>query len=152
MRRQNSMVRRCNTIIESLGVYLPPKVVSTEDVLRGCKHKILFPLERLTGIQSRRMAGETEFSIDLLICCNISRYDGPNFRVSFEPSTSIKLKKHFGFNNAMVFDITNACAGMWTGVMIVNAFLSLEIIQCGMVVSGEYITHLTLSAQNEIAG
>ena len=167
------MVRRCNTIIESLGVYLPPKVVSTEDVLRGCKHKILFPLERLTGIQSRRMAGETEFSIDLarkaiedclanskynpehvdlLICCNISRYDGPNFRVSFEPSTSIKLKKHFGFNNAMVFDITNACAGMWTGVMIVNAFLSLEIIQCGMVVSGEYITHLTRSAQNEIEG
>src|SRR5437016_9603722 len=65
MRRQNSMARRCNTIIESLGVYLPPKVVSTEDVLRGCKHKILFPLERLTGIQSRRMAGETEFSIDL---------------------------------------------------------------------------------------
>ena len=167
------MVRRCNTIIESLGVYLPPKVVSTEDVLRSCKHKILFPLERLTGIQSRRMAGETEFSIDLarkaiedclanskynpehvdlLICCNISRYDGPNFRVSFEPSTSIKLKKHFGFNNAMVFDITNACAGMWTGVMIVNAFLSLEIIQCGMVVSGEYITHLTRSAQNEIEG
>ena len=173
MRRQNFMVRRCNTSIESLGVYLPPKVVSTEDVLRGCKHKILFPLERLTGIQSRRMAGETEFSIDLarkaiedclanskynpehvdlLICCNISRYDGPNFRVSFEPSTSIKLKKHFGFNNAMVFDITNACAGMWTGVMIVNAFLSLEIIQCGMVVSGEYITHLTRSAQNEIEG
>ena len=173
MRRQNSMVRRCNTIIESLGVYLPPKVVSTEDVLRGCKHKILFPLERLTGIQSRRMAGETEFSIDLarkaiedclanskynpehvdlLICCNISRYDGPNFRVSFEPSTSIKLKKHFGFNNAMVFDITNACAGMWTGVMIVDALLNLEMIQCGMVVSGEYITHLTRSAQNEIAG
>ena len=167
------MASRCNTIIESLGVYLPPKVVSTEDVLRSCKHKILFPLERLTGIQSRRMAGETEFSIDLarkaiedclanskynpehvdlLICCNISRYDGPNFRVSFEPSTSIKLKKHFGFNNAMVFDITNACAGMWTGVMIVNAFLSLEIIQCGMVVSGEYITHLTRSAQNEIEG
>ncbi len=173
MRRQNSMVRRCNTIIESLGVYLPPKVVSTEDILRGCKHKILFPLERLTGIQSRRMAGETEFSIDLarkaiedclgnskynpeqvdlLICCNISRYDGPNFRVSFEPSTSIKLKKHFGFNNAMAFDITNACAGMWTGVMIVDAFLSLEMIQCGMVVSGEYITHLTRSAQNEIEG
>jgi 3-oxoacyl-[acyl-carrier-protein] synthase III len=173
MRRQNFMVHMCNTIIESLGVYLPPKVVSTEDVLRGCKHKILFPLERLTGIQSRRMAGETEFSIDLarkaiedclanskynpehvdlLICCNISRYDGPNFRVSFEPSTSIKLKKHFGFNNAMAFDITNACAGMWTGVMIVNAFLSLEMIQCGMVVSGEYITHLTRSAQNEIEG
>ena len=167
------MVRRCNTIIESLGVYLPPKVVSTEDVLRGCKHKILFPLERLTGIQTRRMAGETEFSIDLarkaiedclanskynpehvdlLICCNISRYDGPNFRVSFEPSTSIKLKKHFGFNNAMAFDITNACAGMWTGVMIVDALLSLEMIQCGMVVSGEYITHLTRSAQNEIEG
>jgi 3-oxoacyl-[acyl-carrier-protein] synthase III len=163
---------RCNTIIESFGVYLPPKNVSTKEILKGCKKKVRLPLERLTGIKSRRMAGETEFSfdlakkavveclgyskykpghIDMLICCNISRYDAP-FCVTFEPNTSARLKKHFGFHRALIFDLTNACTGMWTGISIVDAFLNLGIIQCGMVVSGEYITHLIQTAQKEIQG
>src|SRR3989440_8061723 len=81
-----------NTIIESMGVYLPPKAVSTREVLQQVYKPVNFPLEQLTGIKTRRMAGETEFSIDLakqavanclansryypedidlLICCNI---------------------------------------------------------------------------------
>ena len=52
-----------NTIIESLGTYLPPKVVTSEEVLAGCVQPIKFPLAKLTGIKSRRMAGETEFSL-----------------------------------------------------------------------------------------
>ena len=162
-----------NTVIESLGVYLPPKTVSTEAVLQGCHREIEFPLAQMTGIKSRRMAGEAEFSIDLarkavadclarsnyrpedielLICCNISRYDGPNHRVSFEPNTSVKLKKQFGFDKALVFDVTNACAGMFTAIDIVDAFLKAGVIRCGMVVSGEYISHLTQTAQKELEG
>ena len=53
------------TVIEGLGVYLPPRVVSTAEVVGGCLSKLEFPLERMTGIRSRRMAGETEFAIDL---------------------------------------------------------------------------------------
>ena len=159
-----------NIIIESLGTYLPPLSVSTAEVLQGCKNIIQFPLEHITGIKTRRMAGETEFSIDLaknavkdclgkskynpsdidlLICCNISRWDGPGM-ISFEPCTSVKLKKEFGFTNALVFDVANACAGMFTGIHIVNAFIGTGIIRRGMVVSGEYITHLSKTAQREI--
>lgn len=159
-----------NTIIESIGIYLPQQSRSTSDVLEGCKNKIQFPLEVITGIKSRRIAGQKEFSIDLakkaiadclakskynstdidiLICCNISRYDGLGL-ISFEPNTSIKLRKHFGFTNAIVFDITNACAGMFTGICIVNAFIKTGVIRRAMVVSGEYITHLTQTAQREI--
>jgi 3-oxoacyl-[acyl-carrier-protein] synthase III len=163
---------RCNTIIESLGVYLPGKAVSTKEILKGCKKKVYIPLERLTGIKSRRMAGDTEFAIDLakkaieeclsyskykpehidlLICCNISRCDAP-LRFTFEPGTSIRLKKHFGFDNALIFDVSNACTGLWTGISIVDAFLNLGGIRCGMVVSGEYITNLAQTAQKEIKG
>lgn len=169
----NSQMDECNIIIESLGIYLPPKVVSTKDVLKGCRKKVLFPLERMTGIKYRRMAGEVDFSIDLakkavsdcmarskynpedielLICCNISRYDGPNHRFSFEPNTSIKISKHFGFNNALAFDITNACAGVFTAINIVDVFIKAKIIRCAMVVSGEYISHLINTAQKEIEG
>ncbi|MEX2231041.1 MAG: 3-oxoacyl-[acyl-carrier-protein] synthase III C-terminal domain-containing protein [Cyclobacteriaceae bacterium] len=159
-----------NTIIESIGVYLPPQSFSTSEVLTGCRNKIHFPLENITGIKTRRMAGQSEFSIDLarnaiadclakskynptdidlLICCNISRYDGLGL-ISFEPNTSIKLRKYFGFTNAIVFDITNACAGMFTGIYIVDALIKTRAIRRGMVVSGEYITHLTQTAQKEI--
>jgi len=167
-----SAVKRCNLVMESLGVYLPSKSVSTEDVLAGCRNPVLFPLERLTGIKSRRVAGEDEFSIDLakkavadclrkskyrpeqidvLICCNVSRYDGPD-RFSFEPSTSLKLRSIFGFSNALVFDINNACAGMFTAIMISDALIKNGSAGCAMVVSGEYISHLTASAQREIEG
>lgn len=159
-----------NTVIESLGVYLPPQSISTSEVLLGCKNQIRFPLEKISGIKNRRMAGQEEFSIDLarkaiadclenskynpadidiLICCNISRFDGPEL-FSFEPCTSIKLREHFGFTNAIAFDITNACAGMFTGVYIVNSLLKTGAIRRGMVVSGEYITHLTKTAQKEM--
>jgi amino acid adenylation domain-containing protein len=158
------------TIIESLGVYLPPKVVSTKEVLQGCKKRMMFPLERMTGIKYRRMAGEGEFSIDLakkaisdclskskycpkdihlLICCNISRFDAPN-RFSFEPNTSIKLKRFFRFDNALAFDIGNACTGIFTAINIVDAFIKVGMAGRAMVVSGEYISHLTGTAQKEI--
>ncbi|WP_370476581.1 3-oxoacyl-[acyl-carrier-protein] synthase III C-terminal domain-containing protein [Tamlana flava] len=159
-----------NTVIESLGVYYPQRSCSTEDVLNGCETPIRFPLEKITGIKSRGMAGTEEFSIhlsinavkeclsrskyspkdiDLLICCNISRVDGPG-HLTFEPSTSVRLRNHFGFENAMVFDIANACAGMFTGIYLVDNLIKSGAIARGIVVSGEYITHLTLTAQKEI--
>ena len=159
-----------NTIIESIGVYLPSQSISTTEILNGCKNKIQFPLENITGIKHRRVSGQNEFSIDLakkaisdclaksqynaadidlLICCNISRYDDVGL-MTFEPNTSIKLREHFGFTNAIVFDITNACAGMFTGIYIANALIKTGTIRRGLVVSGEYITHLSQTAQKEI--
>ena len=160
-----------NSIIESLGVYLPPRIVSTAEVMRDCKHHISLQLERLTGIRSRRMAGDDTFSIDLaqravekclaitkyhpadidlVICCNMSRYDGPDFYYTVEPSTSTRLRKHFGFNRALTFDVGNACAGMFTAVKVVDALLKSGLIDVAMVVSGEFITHLTRTAQYEM--
>ena len=51
---------------------------------------------------------------------------------------------------AIVFDITNACAGMFTGMQIVDSFISAGLIRRGMVVSGEFITGITRTAQIEI--
>jgi 3-oxoacyl-[acyl-carrier-protein] synthase III len=59
------MDQKLNTIIESIGVYLPTQVLSTDQVIQGCKNPIPFPFEKVTGIKSRRVAGQHEFSIDL---------------------------------------------------------------------------------------
>ena len=159
------------TKIESLGIYLPERTVTTKEILKSCKNRIWFPLERLTGIKSRRMAGEKEFSIDLarkatseclelsqyvpedielLISCNISRFDKSG-SFSYEPSTAIQLKRFFDFKNAVCFDICNACAGMFTAIHIVDGFIKSGMVKRAMVVSGEYITHLTTTAQKEIS-
>jgi len=61
VRRQNWP----NTIVASIGVYLPPKIVHTDEVVRGCARELKFPLEKMTGIRHRRMAGEGEYAIDL---------------------------------------------------------------------------------------
>ena len=61
------MTQTANSIIESIGVYLPPRQVTTDEILKGCVNRVRVPLERLTGIQSRHRAGESEFSIDLAI-------------------------------------------------------------------------------------
>jgi 3-oxoacyl-[acyl-carrier-protein] synthase III len=119
------------------------------------------------------MAGETEFSIDLakravidclarskynpedidlLICGNISRCDRPNYQFTYEPGTALRLKHHFGFKNAIVFDLDNACTGLFTAMYIIDAFLKAGLIRRGLAVSGEYITHLSLTAQKELVG
>lgn len=165
------MDQTTNSVIESIGAYLPAQSLSTGEVLAGCKKPIRFPLEKITGIRTRRIVGAGEFSIDLarkaieeclrmskyqpadidlLVCCNISRCDDQQF-IAFEPCTSIRLKRDFGFTNALVFDLSNACAGMFTGIYVVDAFLRAGVIRRGMVVSGEYISHLTETAQKEIA-
>ena len=166
------MSNRIPTVIESLGVYLPEASVSTESLLRGCATSVTFPLEQLTGIASRRVAADGQFSIDLaiaavadclrhsrhaasdidvLIACNISRLDGPN-RVSCEPGTAFKIKRHFGFSNALAFDVSNACAGMFTGLLVADALISAGVVARSLVCSGEYITHLSKTAQQEIDG
>ncbi len=164
------MSKKPHTVIESIGVYLPPETITTDEVLAGCEQTIRFPLEKITGIKSRQIAGKEEFAIDLsrkamincleksrykatdidlLICCNISRVDAQD-TLSFEPSTSAKLRHQLGFGQAMAFDVTNACAGMFTGIYLANAFIEAGAIRRAMIVSGEYITHLTDTAQREI--
>ena len=162
-----------NTVIESIGTYLPAGVVSTDTVLAECVNEIGIPLERLTGIKRRRVAGHGEFSIDLarhavadclsrssyapaeidlVISCNISRYDGPGQKIMFEPSTAARLREQCGLANAIAFDLSNACAGMFTGITVADAFLRTGLVRRAMVVSGEYISHLTETAQKEIQG
>ncbi len=158
------------SIIESVGSYLPPQTVTTSELLRGCVNEVNIPLERLTGIRTRRFAGESEFSIDLaskavedclrhshveakdfdlVVCANISRWDGPGY-VGYEPTTAVTLKRMFGFEKAHTFDISNACASVWTAVYIADALIQAGAIKHAMVVSGEYISHLTRTAQKEI--
>lgn len=151
---------------ESVGACVPESRLSTKELMDRVKMWGKIDLESLTGIRERRVCSKGEdsytlsvkaaqecfkyssykpYDMDLVISCSISRFkDGPNYL--YEPPLSLYIKEAIGARRALHFDITNACAGMLTGVMIMDNFIRRGIIERGMVVSGEYITTLTENA------
>src|SRR5581483_4314245 len=67
-----------------------------------------------------------------------------------EPAMSIAVASAIGAENAQTFDVANACAGMLTGVFILNNWIRQGIVRCGMVVSGEYISQLGENAAKHV--
>ena len=156
--------------IDSVGVKLPAQRLTTEDLMSKTAHNTHIQLERLTGIHERHVVGPGENSftlaagaardclshsqhqasdIEMLISTSITRSTG-RFTQSFEPALSLSIKQAIGATQAMNFDISNACAGMLTGVFILQDFVARGEISCGMVVSGEYISHLSWNAARQI--
>lgn len=160
---------RC--VIDSLGVALPVRSMSTRELIDGCAYPLKFPLERVTGIAARRVVAEGESAldlaesaardcferstiapgdVDLLIDGSISRHDGP-YRFRFEPSAAAELRNRLGCGRAWTFDVTSACAGNFTAIYLAEALIRTGQIGTALVLCGEFITHLAGTAQKEIA-
>ncbi|HVL01366.1 MAG TPA: 3-oxoacyl-[acyl-carrier-protein] synthase III C-terminal domain-containing protein [Dongiaceae bacterium] len=156
---------------ESIGVHLPEKEVSTAELIARMDITPMFDLEKLTGVSKRRWRAEDDDSqtlavaaakrclaasqldvsdLDVLIFTSITRFrDGLSFCA--EPAMSLTLKQELGFRaDALNFDITNACAGMMTGVQILDAMIRSGAVRNGMVLSGECITPISETAIKEI--
>lgn len=159
-----------NTKIEAIEIYLPNQLISSEEIVNNCLNDISFPLERFTGIKQRAVSAE-EYSgelaynaiiklitkhsinpseIDLIIGGSVSKMMKEGTNYLFESSLAQKMKNDFGFSNSICFDVSNACAGVWTGIYIANSFIKSGKVKKAIVFSGEYITHLTKTAQKEI--
>ena len=85
----------------------------------------------------------------MLINTSITRSKG-QFSQSFEPPLSLYVKQAIGAARAVNLDLSNACAGMLTGVFLLQDLISRGEIDCGMVVSGEYISNLSWNAAKQI--
>jgi 3-oxoacyl-[acyl-carrier-protein] synthase-3 len=156
--------------IDSVGVKLPARRLTTRELMEQTSHRTHIQLERLTGIHERRVVrpGENSFTlatgaardclahsqhrasdIEMLVSCSISRSkDGMS--QSVEPPLSLYVKQAIGATQAVNFDLTNACAGMLTGVFVLQDLITRGEISCGMAVSGEYISQLGWNAAKEI--
>ena len=153
-----------------IGASVPERRLSTDELMASTKHETDIELEQLTGIRERHIVGEGEDSytlalgaardalahadcaaedLDTLIVSSISRHVG-GLRVQLEPPVSVSLKEALGAERAISFDISNACAGMMTGVFILNDLIRQGRIRRGMVVSGEYISELGRNAAQEV--
>lgn len=157
---------------ESLGCHMPERVVTSKELLRSMAAKPKVDLVRLTGIERRRYRSVTDDSLGLGVaaardCLSRSRYRPDEIEAviwtsitrltnvddfQFEPAMSLCLKNELGATGALHFDLTNACAGMLTGVLVLDDLIKAGVVRNGIVVSGEVITHLADTAVKEIKG
>lgn len=157
---------RFTSRIEAVGLALPERRVSTAELLASRRHRFPLDLEARTGIRERRMCVEGEDSVSLAVdaardALRYSRYEAPELEMviscsitrfrdglatAFEPPLSLSIKDRLGAADALNFDLSNACAGMLTGVHVLDSFIRRGVVRRGMVVSGEYITSLTDNA------
>lgn len=132
------------------GGYLPPKVVSNDELAKFVDTNDEWIRTR-TGISQRHIAGDTEYTshialkaaekaiadadisvneIDLIITCTTTPDN------SF-PSVATKLQSYLGLNNVPSFDLQAVCAGFVYGVQVANSLIS----------SGKYKTILLIGAE-----
>lgn len=155
---------------ESLGLYLPERVVTTQALVAELRTPPIFDLERFTGIASRRVRaeGEDTLSMSLLAardCLSRSKYRAEDLDVIIsgaitrvkgkaeyylEPAMSLWIKNALGAPQALNFDISNACAGMLTGVYLLESLIRTGVVKNGMVVCGECNSAISETAVREI--
>lgn len=158
------------TRVAGAGRHLPSTRLTTTDLMATTRHHTHIDLERLTGIHERRVSvGEDDSyslataaaldclakadraaaSIDVVISCSITKFNG-GLTQWLEPTMSSAVAQAIGAPNAMTFDLSNACAGMLSGVTVLNNWIRQGIVERGLVVSGEYISPLGHNAAKHI--
>ncbi|MFE2146119.1 3-oxoacyl-ACP synthase III family protein [Streptomyces sp. NPDC059456] len=160
--------------IASLGARLPATVQTTPQLAALVPGLGDVDIEKITGIAERRVcdpdpaAGEDSFGmalaaardalgssryraadLDIVISASITRFrEGDRF--TFEPSFAAMLAGELGARSAIHFDVSNACAGMMTGVWLLDRMIRSGTVRRGLVVSGEQATRVAQTAAREM--
>ena len=151
-------MRFAKTCLEAIGYALPENVVSSTELeqrLAPLYERLHLPegrLELMSGIVTRRFwkpgtlpsvasaragevalakAGVAPAEVQCLIHCSVSR----DF---VEPATSTAVHRLLGLgHHCLNFDISNACLGMASGVLMLANMIELGQIDTGLAVCGE---------------
>ncbi len=147
-----------NVEIDSIAVETPPVEVSSAEIerrLAPCYERLGLPegrLELMTGIKSRRFWGEGFKPSDGAIAAGRGALEAsavPSGRIGallmcsvcrdfLEPATACVVHDALGLpSDAAVFDVSNACLGVLTGMTVVADMIELGHIDAGMVVASE---------------
>ena len=158
------------TRLAAAGRHLPSTHLTTDSLMSATRHRTHIDLERLTGIRERRVSmGEEDSlslavsaarncldkaqqdaaSLDVVISCSITKFHN-GLNQWLEPSMASAVARAIGADRAMTFDVSNACAGMLTGVTVLNNWIQQGSVERGLVVSGEYISQLGWNAARHI--
>ena len=154
--------------ILSFASYIPDNFVPIEEFAAVGDLPGKLDLHRLTGIDGHRRSDLAEGSlelatkaakkcihrskiepdkIDLVINCAVSNLSS-SLGLHISPSMATIIAKELGINEAICFDISNACSGMITSLMIADSMIKSGEIETALIVSGENITSLIDEAKS----
>ncbi|NOY42952.1 MAG: 3-oxoacyl-ACP synthase III [Planctomycetes bacterium] len=159
--------------LESLGYTLPDEIVTTDELehrLAPVYQRLRLPhgrLELMSGIRERRFfpAGTSPSSIDIesgekaIQASGIDREQigalvhGSVCRDFLEPATACGV--HHGLrlsSDCMIYDVSNACLGILTGMLQIANMIELGQIRAGLVVGtecGRQLVENTIQRLNE---
>ncbi|MFA6930532.1 MAG: 3-oxoacyl-ACP synthase III [Lentisphaeria bacterium] len=152
------MIQYQKVCLAGFACELPENRVSSQEIeqrLSPLYERLHLPegrLELMTGIQERRFwkpgtspstvsaraaakllrnTGTQPEQIGCLVHCSVSK----DF---VEPATSTVVQRELGLSKDCInFDISNACLGMVSGIMVLANMIELGQINCGLAVCGE---------------
>lgn len=87
--------------------------------------------------------------LDVVVSCSITKFR-PGLVQWLDPPMSLAVARAIGAGRAMTFDVSNACAGMLTGVFVLNNWIRQGVVRNGLVVSGECISSLARNAARHV--
>lgn len=167
---RTDMSTSSGTRIAGLGRSLPKAHLSTDELMGSTRHRTGIDLERLTGVRERRVSDGSDDSLslaveaawaclsrsgcapedlDVVVNCSITKFR-PGLVQWIDPPMSVAVARAIGASSAVTFDVSNACAGMLTGVFILNNWIRQGLVRNGLVVSGECISSLARNAAEHV--
>ena len=160
------MVEASSKII-SFASYIPENYVPIDDFAAPADMPSKLDLNRITGLEGHRRSKENEGTlelalqaatkciergkvdvadIDLVINCAVGSLCS-ELRSKLSPSLANLIAEKLGIEGAECFDLSNACSGMVTSLMIADSMIKTGQINYALIVAGEHITALVDEAR-----
>lgn len=142
--------------ITGTGSYLPPTVVSNNDlVARGVDTSDEWIVER-TGIRSRHIADESQMTSDLALEASLKAIASAGITAKqidliilatstpdyIFPSTACLLQSKLGVSDAAAFDVQAVCSGFAYALTVAEKFIRSGSHRCALVVGAEVFSRI----------
>ena len=125
-----------NSLIGGVGVYLPEKILSNDDISKFVDTSDEWIFER-TGIKQRHVAAETQLTSDLALEASLRAISHASIQSSeidliivatstpdqVFPSTAVKLQDLLGLRSGAGFDIHAVCSGFIYALSTADSFI-----------------------------
>ncbi|MBI5193912.1 MAG: ketoacyl-ACP synthase III [Nitrospirae bacterium] len=153
-----------NIYIAGTGSYLPSTIITNRNISdsTGVSSE---DIEKMTGIQERRMAGRDEATSDLATKAAVSALESAGIKAGDLdfiilsttspdmpfPATACIVQENIGANKAAAFDINASCSGFLYALNIAEVFLKNGEGSCALVIAAEIKSRFVNPTDRETA-
>lgn len=144
-----------NTIIRSVGAYLPARVVTNDELARTVDTSDEW-IQQRTGIRQRHMAAEGENTSDLAAAAARRALENAGLEIAdidlivvatttpdmTFPATATIVQNKLGMHHGLAFDIQAVCSGFVYGIATADSFLKNGMAKRALVIGAETFTRI----------